>query len=78
MVCLPPENFTDMLLYWTFSCVTFVINVQLMSIVIKVADVSNECRPMNVAEPWLECLLEEFFAQVCSSSTRVTYEVVRA
>ncbi|KAK3101817.1 hypothetical protein FSP39_006588 [Pinctada imbricata] len=35
----------------------------LLMILIKVADISNECRPMDVAEPWLECLLEEFFNQ---------------
>ncbi|XP_041378478.1 high affinity cGMP-specific 3',5'-cyclic phosphodiesterase 9A-like [Gigantopelta aegis] len=35
----------------------------LMMILIKVADISNECRPMEVAEPWLECLLQEFFNQ---------------
>lgn len=26
-------------------------------ILIKVADISNEARPMNVAEPWLDRLL---------------------
>lgn len=26
-------------------------------VLIKVADISNEARPMNVAEPWLDCLL---------------------
>ncbi|XP_021339232.1 high affinity cGMP-specific 3',5'-cyclic phosphodiesterase 9A-like isoform X1 [Mizuhopecten yessoensis] len=35
----------------------------LLMILIKVADISNECRPMDVAEPWLECLLQEFFNQ---------------
>ena len=35
-----------------------------MKIFIKAADVSNEARPMDVAEPWLECLLEESFNQV--------------
>lgn len=35
----------------------------LMKIFIKAADVSNEARPMDVAEPWLECLLEESFNQ---------------
>ncbi|XP_025084324.1 high affinity cGMP-specific 3',5'-cyclic phosphodiesterase 9A-like isoform X1 [Pomacea canaliculata] len=35
----------------------------LMMILIKVADISNECRPMEVSEPWLECLLQEFFNQ---------------
>ena len=33
-------------------------------ILVKVADISNECRPMEVSEPWLECLLQEFFNQV--------------
>ena len=35
-----------------------------MKMFIKAADVSNETRPMDVAEPWLECLLQEFFQQV--------------
>ncbi|KAL8569757.1 hypothetical protein ACOMHN_007280 [Nucella lapillus] len=34
-----------------------------MMILVKVADISNECRPMKVSEPWLECLLQEFFNQ---------------
>lgn len=38
--------------------------VQLMTILIKVSDISNEARPMEVAEPWLDCLLQEFFNQV--------------
>ncbi|XP_042074510.1 high affinity cGMP-specific 3',5'-cyclic phosphodiesterase 9A isoform X1 [Haplochromis burtoni] len=37
--------------------------VQLMTILIKVSDISNEARPMEVAEPWLDCLLQEFFNQ---------------
>lgn len=32
-------------------------------VLIKVADISNEARPMDIAEPWLERLLQEFFAQ---------------
>lgn len=32
-------------------------------VLIKVADISNEARPMEVAEPWLDRLLTEFFAQ---------------
>lgn len=35
----------------------------MMKMFIKAADVSNETRPMDVAEPWLECLLQEFFQQ---------------
>ncbi|MCJ8732478.1 hypothetical protein PDJAM_G00211800 [Pangasius djambal] len=34
-----------------------------MMIMIKVSDISNEARPMDVAEPWLDCLLQEFFNQ---------------
>jgi hypothetical protein len=32
-------------------------------VLIKVADISNEARPLSVAEPWLDRLLQEFFAQ---------------
>ena len=32
-------------------------------VLIKVADISNEARPMDIAETWLDCLLQEFFAQ---------------
>lgn len=35
-----------------------------MMILIKVADISNEARPMEVADVWLECLFEEYFNQV--------------
>lgn len=35
----------------------------LMRMLIKCSDISNEARPTNVAEPWCDCLLEEFFAQ---------------
>ncbi|KAJ0009579.1 hypothetical protein NQD34_001281, partial [Periophthalmus magnuspinnatus] len=35
----------------------------LMKIMVKVSDISNEARPMSVAEPWLDCLLQEFFNQ---------------
>ena len=40
-----------------------------MMILIKVADISNEVRPQEVAEPWLECLLQEFFNQVLQFNT---------
>ncbi|KAK7083946.1 High affinity cAMP-specific and IBMX-insensitive 3',5'-cyclic phosphodiesterase 9A, partial [Halocaridina rubra] len=32
-------------------------------VLIKVADISNEARPLDIAEPWLECLMQEFFNQ---------------
>lgn len=35
----------------------------LCMVIIKVADISNEARPLDVAEPWLDRLLQEFFAQ---------------
>ncbi|KAL3314501.1 3',5'-cyclic-nucleotide phosphodiesterase [Cichlidogyrus casuarinus] len=34
-----------------------------MSILIKVSDISNESRPLDVATPWIDRLLEEFFHQ---------------
>ena len=37
---------------------------QLKMILIKCCDLSNEVRPMEVAEPWVDCLLEEYFMQV--------------
>lgn len=33
-------------------------------VLIKCCDISNEIRPMEVAEPWVDCLLEEYFMQV--------------
>ncbi|KAG0711898.1 High affinity cGMP-specific 3',5'-cyclic phosphodiesterase 9A [Chionoecetes opilio] len=38
------------------------VNVLFM-VLIKVADISNEARPLDIAEPWLECLMQEFFNQ---------------
>ncbi|KAK2177446.1 hypothetical protein NP493_592g01007 [Ridgeia piscesae] len=35
----------------------------LLMVLVKVADISNEVRPLQVAEPWLDCLLQEFFMQ---------------
>ncbi|XP_062031121.1 high affinity cGMP-specific 3',5'-cyclic phosphodiesterase 9A [Lepus europaeus] len=35
----------------------------LKMILIKCCDVSNEVRPMEAAEPWVDCLLEEYFMQ---------------
>jgi high affinity cGMP-specific 3',5'-cyclic phosphodiesterase 9 len=35
-----------------------------MICLVKAADMSNEARPADVAEPWFDCLLAEFFAQV--------------
>ncbi|KAA3679017.1 high affinity cGMP-specific 3',5'-cyclic phosphodiesterase 9 [Paragonimus westermani] len=35
-----------------------------MLILLKACDISNEVRPPSVADPWLDCLLDEFFYQV--------------
>ncbi|KAJ2999075.1 High affinity cAMP-specific and IBMX-insensitive 3',5'-cyclic phosphodiesterase 9A [Globomyces sp. JEL0801] len=35
----------------------------LLQTLLKCADISNEARPKEVAEKWVDCLLEEFFAQ---------------
>jgi hypothetical protein len=40
------------------------VSFQLKMILIKCCDISNEVRPMEVAEPWVDCLLEEYFMQV--------------
>jgi high affinity cGMP-specific 3',5'-cyclic phosphodiesterase 9 len=45
------------------QCSLLCFHLQLCMVLIKVADISNEARPMDVAEPWLDRLLEEFFAQ---------------
>ncbi|XP_074156662.1 high affinity cGMP-specific 3',5'-cyclic phosphodiesterase 9A isoform X4 [Sminthopsis crassicaudata] len=37
--------------------------IYLKMILIKCCDISNEVRPMEVAEPWVDCLLEEYFMQ---------------
>ncbi len=33
-------------------------------ILLKCCDTSNEVRPFDVSEPWVDCLLEEYFLQV--------------
>jgi len=35
----------------------------LKMVLIKCCDISNEVRPMGVSEPWVDCLLEEYFMQ---------------
>ena len=36
---------------------------QLKMVLVKACDISNEVRPMEVSEPWVDCLLEEYFMQ---------------
>jgi hypothetical protein len=42
---------------------------QLCMVLIKVADISNEARPLDIAEPWLDRLMQEFFAQSAAEKT---------
>lgn len=35
----------------------------LKTMLIKCCDISNEVRPMEVSEPWVDCLLQEYFRQ---------------
>ncbi|KAA0196701.1 High affinity cGMP-specific 3' 5'-cyclic phosphodiesterase 9A [Fasciolopsis buskii] len=35
----------------------------LKMVLIKCCDISNEVRPLSVSEPWVDCLLEEYFNQ---------------
>ncbi|TPX45582.1 hypothetical protein SeMB42_g03949 [Synchytrium endobioticum] len=35
----------------------------LLQMIVKCSDISNEVRPKIVSEPWVDCLLEEFFHQ---------------
>ncbi|XP_067928253.1 high affinity cGMP-specific 3',5'-cyclic phosphodiesterase 9A-like isoform X2 [Watersipora subatra] len=37
--------------------------IALKMVLIKCCDISNEVRPMEISEPWLDCLLEEYFNQ---------------
>ena len=36
---------------------------QVKLMLIKSCDISNEVRPTEIAEPWVDCLLEEYFRQ---------------
>ncbi|XP_077985023.1 high affinity cGMP-specific 3',5'-cyclic phosphodiesterase 9A-like [Glandiceps talaboti] len=35
----------------------------LKMVLIKCCDISNEVRPMEISEPWVDCLLQEYFMQ---------------
>ena len=50
---------------WIRSLILFVTEIfQLKMVLIKCCDISNEVRPFEVSEPWVDCLLEEYFNQV--------------
>ena len=45
-------------------------------VLIKCCDISNEVRPMEVSEPWVDCLLEEYFNQVLSLLQHPSWETI--
>ena len=47
----------------TKHCSLYVHQWQIKMMLIKGCDVSNEVRPMEVSEPWVDCLLQEYFRQ---------------
>jgi hypothetical protein len=57
------ENFTLFRVFLAINLLNF-FHKKLMKILMKVSDISNECRPVSVSEVWLDCLLLEFFNQV--------------
>lgn len=52
----------------------FILCAQLKMVLIKCCDISNEVRPTEVAEPWVDCLLEEYFMQVTSAGAVTRYQ----
>ncbi|KTF75809.1 hypothetical protein cypCar_00050402 [Cyprinus carpio] len=48
----------------------------LKMVLIKCCDISNEVRPMEVSEPWVDCLLEEYFMQVDNIALKEIKEIV--
>ncbi|KAM8927630.1 high affinity cGMP-specific 3',5'-cyclic phosphodiesterase 9A-like [Pelodytes ibericus] len=55
------ESFKKVIPNFDFNDVEHVNILQMM--LIKCCDISNEVRPTKVAEPWVDCLLEEYFMQ---------------
>uniref|UniRef100_A0A3B3WWP4 Phosphodiesterase n=1 Tax=Poecilia mexicana TaxID=48701 RepID=A0A3B3WWP4_9TELE len=55
------EGFKQKLDNFDFSNEEHVMCLQ--KVLIKCCDISNEVRPTEVAEPWVDCLLEEYFMQ---------------
>ena len=47
-----------------FDNIVDCFQIQMKMVLIKCCDISNEVRPMEVSEPWVDCLLEEYFNQV--------------
>ncbi len=57
------KNFNEIIPEFDFTVINH--RIQLMKILMKTSDISNEGRPVKVSEQWLDCLLTEFFNQVC-------------
>ncbi|XP_029428105.1 high affinity cGMP-specific 3',5'-cyclic phosphodiesterase 9A [Rhinatrema bivittatum] len=55
------EGFKQIIPSFSFSNEEHVKCVKM--VLIKCCDISNEVRPMEVAEPWVDCLLQEYFMQ---------------
>ncbi|CAH3119914.1 unnamed protein product [Pocillopora meandrina] len=55
------ERFKSKLDTFDFSNDDYVSSLKM--ILIKCCDISNEVRPIDVSEPWADCLLEEYFMQ---------------
>ncbi|XP_069598232.1 high affinity cGMP-specific 3',5'-cyclic phosphodiesterase 9A-like isoform X2 [Ranitomeya imitator] len=55
------ESFKQVVSDFDFSKEEHVKTLQML--LIKCCDISNEVRPTEVAEPWVDCLLEEYFMQ---------------
>ncbi|XP_071969460.1 high affinity cGMP-specific 3',5'-cyclic phosphodiesterase 9A isoform X2 [Engystomops pustulosus] len=55
------ESFKQVVFNFDFGKEEHVKTLQMM--LIKCCDISNEVRPTEVAEPWVDCLLEEYFMQ---------------
>ncbi|XP_039713340.1 high affinity cGMP-specific 3',5'-cyclic phosphodiesterase 9A [Pteropus medius] len=55
------DSFKEKMEDFDYSCEEH--TTLLKMILIKCCDISNEVRPMEVAEPWVDCLLEEYFMQ---------------
>ncbi|XP_041858243.1 high affinity cGMP-specific 3',5'-cyclic phosphodiesterase 9A isoform X2 [Melanotaenia boesemani] len=55
------DSFKEKVDHFDFTDQEHVTCLKMM--LIKCCDISNEVRPMEVAEPWVDCLLEEYFTQ---------------
>ncbi|XP_078283129.1 high affinity cGMP-specific 3',5'-cyclic phosphodiesterase 9A-like isoform X4 [Rhinoraja longicauda] len=51
--------------------------ISLKMLLIKCCDISNEVRPTEVADPWVDCLLEEYFTQLFPQIEEATVQPLR-